>query len=403
MNLYAWSGVLGGISALTLPLLIFFNSDKENKKVTSLWVALNIGVALYSLGIIFGTTTADYENALLWWRVAYLGIPLIAPFYFHHAYKLARAEVGKKLLIIVYGTGVLYWLLNIAVPQFFIYELRWVFGAMWYPDFLSSNNIIANFSTMMFVAYFFALAIAANYKLFVAARSAEGDRRKQLYIFLIFGTIGFGGAGFFSYLPTFRIDVFPVLNFATTIYNVAVAYAVVRYGLYKAKVIAAEILTVILGLLFVVSLLGPKNAFLQVTVLVGFGILAFLLIRSSLSEVRLSAQLKDLNEHLEQKVAEQTVEIRHAYEVEKKARIELEELDKAKDQFILTTQHHLRTPLTIIKGYLSVLGDDRNLSDTSRSNLEKVFNSTETLSKFINDLLQITEVRIEGKDNKEKQ
>ncbi len=400
MNLYAWSGILGGISALTLPLLIFFNSDKENKKVSSLWVALNIGVALYSLGIIFSTTTANYESALLWWRVAYLGIPLIAPFYFHHAYKLAGAEVGKKLLIVVYGIGGLYWLLNIAAPQVFIYELRWVFDSMWYPDFLSSNNIIANFSTVMFVAYFFVLAVAANYKLFVTARNAEGDRRKQLYIFLIAGTMGFGGGGF-SYLPDLHIDIFPVLNFAIPIYHIVVAYAVVRYGLYKAKVIAAEILTVILGLLFIVSLLGPKNTFLQITVLVGFGVLALLLIRSSLSETRLSTQLKDLNEHLEQKVEEQTKEIKRAYEVEKKARVELEELDKTKDQFILTTQHHLRTPLTIIKGYLSVMKDDPSLSKDSFSNLEKISNSTDTLSQFINDLLQITELKVRQENSKQ--
>ena len=44
-----------------------------------------------------------------------------------------------------------------------------------------------------------------------------------------------------------------------------------------------------------------------------------------------------------------------AYEVEKKANEELEELDKVKNQFLTTTQHDLRTPLTAISGYSDLL------------------------------------------------
>ncbi|MDD2732292.1 MAG: histidine kinase N-terminal 7TM domain-containing protein, partial [Candidatus Pacebacteria bacterium] len=46
-------------------------------------------------------------------------------------------------------------------------------------------------------------------------------------------------------------------------------------------------------------------------------------------------QIQDLNKNLQAKVDEQTKEIRNAYEIEKKARQELERLDKAKNQFIL--------------------------------------------------------------------
>jgi len=397
MNLYAWSGLLGAITGLTIPLLVFFNSSKENKTISSLWVSLNIGVALYGLGIFFGTTTQNYDNALFWWRIAYLGIPLIAPFYFHHSYKLAGIKISKRLLSVVYGIGIFYLLLNIITPQFFVHEMRWVFNSMWYIDFLSPHNIISNISTSIFVAYFFSIAIAANYKLFIIAKNAHGNFRKQLYLFLVAGIIGFGGGGA-SYLPSFHIDIFPILNFSLSIYHVAVSYAIIRYGLYNTKVVAAEIFTVFLGLLFVVSLFAANNVILQSSVLVGFGVLAFLLIKSSLAEVRLASELKGLNDHLEQKVAEQTVEIKKAYEVEKKARVELEELDKAKDQFILTTQHHLRTPLTVIKGYIGVLKDLPSLPGEAVSAVNKIDNHADDLAKFINDLLQITEVEITKKD-----
>ena len=93
-----------------------------------------------------------------------------------------------------------------------------------------------------------------------------------------------------------------------------------------------------------------------------------------------------------------TNELIEAYFIQRKARIELEELNKAKDQFILTTQHHLRTPLTVIKGYIGVLKDLPSLPGEAVSAVNKIDNHADDLAKFINDLLQITEVEITKKD-----
>jgi len=84
------------------------------------------------------------------------------------------------------------------------------------------------------------------------------------------------------------------------------------------------------------------------------------------------------------KVNQQTKELKqaynkieHAYEVEKKAHQELKDLGEAKNQFILATQHHLRTPLTIMKGYASMLieGDygklNKNIIDLIESTVKE--------------------------------
>ncbi|MDP2705407.1 MAG: HAMP domain-containing sensor histidine kinase, partial [bacterium] len=77
------------------------------------------------------------------------------------------------------------------------------------------------------------------------------------------------------------------------------------------------------------------------------------------------------------------------YEVEKKARIELEELDKAKDQFILTTQHHLRTPLTIVKGFIE-LSLDEKITDRMRTYLQKANESTLRMTDLVNEFLNVS-------------
>ncbi|MDP2705569.1 MAG: HAMP domain-containing sensor histidine kinase, partial [Patescibacteria group bacterium] len=82
------------------------------------------------------------------------------------------------------------------------------------------------------------------------------------------------------------------------------------------------------------------------------------------------------------------------YEVEKKARIELEELDKAKDQFILTTQHHLRTPLTIVKGFIELSLDEKEANQNVKTYLGKADDAVERMSGLINDLLSVSQVEI---------
>ena len=181
------------------------------------------------------------------------------------------------------------------------------------------------------------------------------------------------------------------------------SYSIIRYRQMNVKAVAAELFILVMAVLLflnifitggVLKIVGPVMNF------VAFIVVGIFFIGSVLKEARqkeelakLNFSLKDLNEHLQEKVDEQTKEIKRAYEVEKKARVELEELDKAKDQFILTTQHHLRTPLTIIKGYLAVIKDNNNLPKEVASAAEKIGNSTDILSSFVNDLLEITEMK----------
>ncbi|MCK5059612.1 MAG: hypothetical protein KAR00_00475 [Candidatus Pacebacteria bacterium] len=96
-------------------------------------------------------------------------------------------------------------------------------------------------------------------------------------------------------------------------------------------------------------------------------------------------------------MAEQTQEIRKAYEVEKEARKGLEELNKAKNEFILASQHNLRTPITIAKGYVEETGLSLKGNDTAREYLDKTTGVLETLAKLVNGLIDVTDLKV-GKE-----
>ncbi len=70
----------------------------------------------------------------------------------------------------------------------------------------------------------------------------------------------------------------------------------------------------------------------------------------------------------------------------------LKELDHAKDEFISMASHQLRTPLTTIKGYLSMMleGDAGKLSRAQKDFVGYAFGSSERMVNLISDLLNVS-------------
>jgi signal transduction histidine kinase len=70
----------------------------------------------------------------------------------------------------------------------------------------------------------------------------------------------------------------------------------------------------------------------------------------------------------------------------------LKELDRAKDEFISMASHQLRTPLTTIKGYLSMMqeGDAGKLTKAQSEFVGYAFGSSERMVNLISDLLNVS-------------
>lgn len=71
----------------------------------------------------------------------------------------------------------------------------------------------------------------------------------------------------------------------------------------------------------------------------------------------------------------------------------IKEVDQMKDEFISMASHELRTPITIIKGYVSmVLEQSQGLSEQSKSDLSVISVSAERLSTLIEDMLNVSRI-----------
>lgn len=79
----------------------------------------------------------------------------------------------------------------------------------------------------------------------------------------------------------------------------------------------------------------------------------------------------------------------------KKSNEKLKALDEAKDEFISMASHQLRTPLTSVKGYVSMVleGDAGKISGQQKLLLEQAFTSSQRMVYLIADLLNVSRLK----------
>lgn len=99
-------------------------------------------------------------------------------------------------------------------------------------------------------------------------------------------------------------------------------------------------------------------------------------------------EVRKLNATLEQRIDAATKELRAS-------NAQLQKLDEAKDEFISMASHQLRTPLTSIKGYISMLveGDVGAVTKEQKHLLEQAFSSSERMVRLIGDFLNVSRLQ----------
>lgn len=99
-------------------------------------------------------------------------------------------------------------------------------------------------------------------------------------------------------------------------------------------------------------------------------------------------EIRQFNDTLQQKVNDATSQLREANE-------RLRVLDRNKDDFVSMASHQLRTPLTSVKGYLSMVleGDAGKITALQRKMIEQAFASSERMTYLISDLLNLSRLK----------
>lgn len=99
-------------------------------------------------------------------------------------------------------------------------------------------------------------------------------------------------------------------------------------------------------------------------------------------------EIEQFNITLQEKVEDATRQLRQT-------NAKLRQLDETKDEFISMASHQLRTPLTAVKGYLSMVleGDSGKITNSQQKLLDQAFVSSQRMVYLIADLLNVSRLK----------
>jgi signal transduction histidine kinase len=168
------------------------------------------------------------------------------------------------------------------------------------------------------------------------------------------------------------------------------SYLIVKFKAFNIKVLSTQILVfalifLIFSTLFIRSI-GNIRIIIVFTLL-AISLLGYQLIRSVKREILQRERL----EQLKLKLQESNTQLEGANE-------KLKGLDRLKTEFLSLASHQLRSPLTAIKGYASMLveGDFGKISSKAKEATERIFESSKNLAIVVEDLLNVSKIEQGG-------
>ncbi len=360
------------INAVTsVVLAIFLILSPHRNKTIWLLIFLCLSTAAWSFPYFFWQIATDADSAIFWSRGLMFGAIFTSTAYLHLVIVFLGVDKIKfyRIVLLIYYLFSFLWVGVNFTPYF-------VFGV--YPiSYFKFWPVAGPFYAPYLVA-FFSQFIYASYLLFYALKKAKGPFRVQVILLLTGLLLAFIG-GSTNYPLWFGINIPPWGNSVVSIYVVLTVYAMMKYKFLDIKVISAELFT---GLLFVILLLnaflsnGTLELVLRVSAVIVVSILGLLLVRSIKVEVRRREEITHLAHSLE------------------RANIRLQELDKQKTEFLSIAAHQLRTPLSILKGFIELILDGAygkaNIKMTQV--LKDMDASNEHLVKLVDEFLDISHI-----------
>lgn len=144
----------------------------------------------------------------------------------------------------------------------------------------------------------------------------------------------------------------------------------------------------------VYSLMLTSAAILAISLFLAYMLINFLLLRpvAGISEAAHEISLGDLNRQIEVRRKDELGDLadavnKMAFYLKDDIR-KLQELDKMKSEFLSITSHHLRTPLTTIEGYLSLIQEDQ-MNDGMKKSINSMKGSVSRLHLLTDSMLSI--------------
>jgi signal transduction histidine kinase len=258
----------------------------------------------------------------------------------------------------------------------------------------SGKNVTFNNNNYILFGVFFLLYISHAYYLLIKKMNVASNvlERRQTLLIIYSTIVGFICSSFSNLiLPWFGVYSLIWIGPLFGLSMVAVIlYAITKHQLFNIKTVATEIFIFILWIAVFIQILLEDNTQKQLqsgallVFLIFFGVL---LIKSVIKEVRQRELLQVLKDALQKS----NTDLEDANE-------QLKGLDKLKTEFLSLASHQLRSPLTAIKGYSSMLIEDSfgKIDEHQKEAVKRIYTSAQGLVSIVEDLLDVTKIEQGG-------
>lgn len=364
---FAFSAVFNAVVSTFLGFLILFK-DKKNKVNRNLaW--FSFGVALWSYFYILWPLATTREMTLLAFQLLHIPACFVSIFYLHFVVNWLGLFEKKKLIIWV-GYILSFYFAALTFTSAFITDMV--------PKFSMRFWAIPGMLYHYYLAMFFGLVLYASYLLIRNYFVSDAMRKKQIIMILVGIVLSFIG-GSTNYFLWYNINIPPYGNILASSFVIFTVYAIVRYNLLNIKLIATEGVLLIMNTLLLFRFLvsrGLAEFVVNVLIFIGSFVLSFVLISGVKREIKRREEITTLAHSLE------------------KANLRLQELDRQKTEFLSIASHQLRTPLSILKGYIELIKDGGYGKPTKGivETLDSMDSSNEHLIKLVDEFLNISRI-----------
>jgi len=355
-----------------MAILVFVQRPKEPAVRSFAAFLLSIAGWVTSLQLYY--LLVDTANVILIGRLNYVFAEMAVFFVLLFAYNFPARTIKAPR-----------WLKWLIMLSF----IATIVGAL-ATDLVAENQLIRGIARQTnfgigfpwFSAYIVFLVVTGLVLLYKKSQTATIEELKHLRLFIyawLVGTLGI--------LVIFMVTPFMANNqewlrygpYTALISMLIYGYAVAKQQMLKIRVLGTELFVAALILLFAVNFATAvsdvSRMIAGVSLTLGL-IFGFLLIRNAESETEKHIQIQDLMTQLNE------------------SNQQLREMSEAKSEFISIASHQLRTPVSVIKGYLALIleGHYGEIGVRVREKLQQLVDANERLVLLISNLLNVSRI-----------
>ncbi len=348
-------------------LLIHHSSDKSIRALTVSAVAFTA----WSLSDLIIWSTANPDWTMFFWSVIlhFEVILYYSILYFTYYFISGRPPslLSQGILFVLYLPLILFGHTNLNLVAF---------------DY---TNCLREAVEGPLVIYAYIIeAIIAIWILFLGISNSfknSGPRRKEIVLFTSGAFLFLAAFSSGNIAGTFQIDweIGQYGLLSVPVFIGFLAYLSIKYQAFNIKLIATEILIISISILTVSIIFLRTIDSVRIITIFTFLLsssLGYTLVKSVKREIKQREQIENLAVELEG------------------ANDRLKELDKLKSEFVSIASHQLRSPLTSIRGYSSLLldGSYGPISNKAIEPLTRIEESAKLMAMSIEDYLNVSRI-----------